>query len=663
MSGFLLSNAFPCIIVCSIVTSLEVSGLNRQENSLPEDEKFDDDRQRNKPLISAYEKFMQRPTVDRFIKRLQKTNIKPKQSLAPNAERSHRRREANYVGATKTRKSARRQFRYDIALDEARRFNLYWDYDLEVVYFRLEAKVERSSVVAFGFSDYGESERADFAVLWTDRRGRQKFQDMHTNKDGILFLDRHQDYFLDGVETLSDAGIAIEFHRKFDTCDNDDYLIDSGTTHMVFFSAPGPLEDVRRWNVTGRDVIMQRVQLLKSQLPDPEFPPDTKSFVMHVDDVPIPEDETTYWCAVRKLPDFRIKHHIIQFEGAISEGGKGIVHHLEVFHCQVPVGIDLPYYDGPCSSKSERPKGLESCTKVIGAWAMGARPLFYPEEAGAPIGGPNFNRYVMLEVHYNNPEHLKGKVDNSGIKFHYTKLLRKYDAGTMELGLEYTDKMALPPGQPRWDLVGYCIPECTRLGLPEGGIHVFASQLHTHLTGRSAFTKHFRRGIELPELNRDNHFSPHYQEIRKLPRQVHVLPGDALITTCNDRTTDRSEVTLGGFSISDEMCVNYIHYYPAASLEVCKSSVTTDSLNRFFGFLHDYLDEDTSSSNGISGNYKAIRWTPMNVHLLKAYYGMAPLSMQCNQSNGQRFPGFEWENARLPTVLSPMPPKERPCLE
>jgi len=43
--------------------------------------------------------------------------------------------------------------------------------------------------------------------------------------------------------------------------------------------------------------------------------------------------------------------------------------------------------------------------------------------------------------------------------------------------------------------------------LPEDGIKVFASQLHTHLTGRRAYTKHYRNGIELPELNRDNHYS------------------------------------------------------------------------------------------------------------------------------------------------------------
>lgn len=60
--------------------------------------------------------------------------------------------------------------------------------------------------------------------------------------------------------------------------------------------------------------------------------------------------------------------------------------------------------------------------------------------------------------------------------------------------------------------------------LPNGGIKIFASQLHTHLTGKRAYTKHYRRGVELSELSRDNHYSPHYQEIRKLKKQVHILP-------------------------------------------------------------------------------------------------------------------------------------------
>jgi hypothetical protein len=32
------------------------------------------------------------------------------------------------------------------------------------------------------------------------------------------------------------------------------------------------------------------------------------------------------------------------------------------------------------------------------------------QEAGLPIGGPDFNPYVMLEVHYNNPT-IRGGID------------------------------------------------------------------------------------------------------------------------------------------------------------------------------------------------------------------------------------------------------------
>ena len=46
--------------------------------------------------------------------------------------------------------------------------------------------------------------------------------------------------------------------------------------------------------------------------------------------VKVPAQETTYWCHVRKLPPMKTKHHIIKFEGIVSEAGQGIVHHMEV---------------------------------------------------------------------------------------------------------------------------------------------------------------------------------------------------------------------------------------------------------------------------------------------------------------------------------------------
>lgn len=47
--------------------------------------------------------------------------------------------------------------------------------------------------------------------------------------------------------------------------------------------------------------------------------------------------------------------------------------------------------------------------------------------------------------------------------------------------------------------------------LPPSGIHIFASQLHTHLTGRKVVTVLVRDGREREIVNRDDHYSPHFQ--------------------------------------------------------------------------------------------------------------------------------------------------------
>ena len=43
-------------------------------------------------------------------------------------------------------------------------------------------------------------------------------------------------------------------------------------------------------------------------------------------------------------------------------------------------------------------------------------------------------------------------------------------------------------------------------------------------------TRHFRNGQEMPEVNRDPHYSAHFQEIRPLHNIIKVLP-----VSCNFR--------------------------------------------------------------------------------------------------------------------------------
>jgi hypothetical protein len=54
------------------------------------------------------------------------------------------------------------------------------------------------------------------------------------------------------------------------------------------------------------------------------------------------------------------------------------------------------------------------------------------------------NCLIILDLQFS--ERVSGVEDWSGITLHVTPHLRKYDAGILELGLEYNNKMAVPPG-------------------------------------------------------------------------------------------------------------------------------------------------------------------------------------------------------------------------
>ncbi|XP_053609984.1 tyramine beta-hydroxylase [Plodia interpunctella] len=535
------------------------------------------------------------------------------------------------------------------------------DYSARRILFQLSLseKAPSSNWFALGFSDRGELENADVCLLWTDYRGHDHFEDMHSDKIGNLIRDNKQ--HCEGFQ-LDSKTRSVFFERNFDTCDPDDYIIEDGTVHVVWARGDDKLfssQGLCLTCTTPQNHGFIRVRLLT--------PPGRRKAEGHElrftnKNLKVPSDDTTYWCKVIKLPDYitQTPHHIIQFQSTITRGNEGLVHHMELFYCDTDPKKEIPLYEGNCFAP-ERPEITKTCSKVKSAWAMGAPPFTYPEEAGLPLGGPDKNKFVMLEVHYNNPEMKKDWVDSSGIVVHVTSNKRRYDAAIMELGLEYTDKMAIPAGQKAFPLTGYCIPQCTGVGLPELGVVVFGSQLHAHLSGAAAWTRHARRGAELPPLNIDLHYSTHFQEIRLLHRPVTVLPGDYLETTCIYNTVDRVNVTVGGHAITDEMCVNYLHYFPASDLEVCKSAVSNTALENYFKFEKKWDNINISYTSPPRANYLAIHpWTPLRVKSLHSLYVESPISMQCNKSDGNRFQG-NWEGLPIPKIRVPLPPAPRLC--
>lgn len=213
--------------------------------------------------------------------------------------------------------------------------------------------------------------------------------------------------------------------------------------------------------------------------------------------------------------------------------------------------------------------------------------------------------------------------------------------------------MAIPPQETAFVLTGYCTDKCTLKALPDSGIHIFASQLHTHLTGQKVVTVLARDGQEREVVNRDNHYSPHFQEIRMLKKVVTVYRGDVLITSCTYNTENRTLATVGGLGISEEMCVNYVHYYPQTQLELCKSAVDDGFLQKYFHTVNSFSSEEVCTFPGVSvpQQFASVPWNSFNHAVLKALYDYAPISMHCNKTSAVRFPG-EWNLQPLPKITS-----------
>ena len=535
-------------------------------------------------------------------------------------------------------------FKFSVPLDQESKVRLEWNVNDDNIAFNVTLiRKKLPFIFGLGFSDYGEFTNADLFFIEISN-DKPKYVDAHTNSKGILIKDSQSDYYLESCSCTSHS-CEILFRRKIDTCDKNDYLIDTGTTHIIHFILNEEYSKIKELfetefylkNCNGSHG-MVRTQLLKSYaIPErlkKTILKNSKRFEIRNHDVKIPSSDTTYWCLVYKLNSeiFHQKHHIVGFEGIIDQRNEGVVHHMELFHCEVDPSNDYKNFSNVCTSE-EKPYGLRKCRKVIAAWAMGASEFIYPNDVGGILGGTSYSMFLVLEIHYDNQNLRDDIIDSSGIRIYYTDVLRKYDAGIMEIGLEYNSKNSIPPRNEKFNLNGYCLSDCTSLGL-SNEITVFASQLHTHLTGRKVWTTLIRRNMEKQILNSDYHYSPHFQEIRMLEKGVKIRPGDTLINTCEYNTESRKNMTLGGFGIRDEMCVNYMHYYPVVDLEVCKSSIRDDVLAKFFDEMSTLDLADTSSRQSIVKNFNKIRWTSLTSAILSKLYEVAPISFSCNKSNG-----------------------------
>lgn len=143
-------------------------------------------------------------------------------------------------------------------------------------------------------------------------------------------------------------------------------------------------------------------------------------------------------------------------------------------------------------------------------------------------------RYVVLQIHYDNPTLDLSQQDSTGVRVRMTTDLRANTAGFLFNGV-YTDKIVIPPGESEWEISGNCTSAATS-NMPFA-LNVFAVATHAHLTGRLVWTEIWRKGKFVEYLTPEWVYDFSDQKMVRVSKTLH--PGDELITHCVYDTTGK----------------------------------------------------------------------------------------------------------------------------
>lgn len=433
---------------------------------------------------------------------------------------------------------------------------LFWAVDAKRQEITIGLKYSNASGwVGFGVSISGAMKGADIAMLTKDpSTGKLVLQDMFSTQYAEPQKDQKQDkYLLWASQDIDKKYTEMIFSRPLVACDGEDITIKPEfASHVIF--AYG-LDHTFQYHETRRG--MKEVDWIPEKKTESK---DSKgqSIILRSPVVSIPPQPTTYSCTFFNIT-LTGKNHI-SFVNPIVKSS--LVHHMVLYKCEKPV-IQAPD-DHRCN--------MGSCFTFWTGWAVGGRPLQIPSDVGLPVGdGPDCvtagcSRYLRLEIHYNNPNLIPGTVDDSGFELIVSPTLRTYDLGVITLGPLYP-WLSIPPQTPYYSASNICPGSCTAKFIPSTGVKILANAFHMHQVGAAMWTQHIRNGTEIQPLGNMTHWDFNFQSAQRTDSVLY--PGDSLITTCVYNTVGKDTVTRGGEGSDNEMCFNFVYYYPKTPLTFC----------------------------------------------------------------------------------------------
>ena len=305
---------------------------------------------------------------------------------------------------------------------------------------------------------------------------------------------------------------------------------------------------------------------------------------------------TQYMCEQFRItgPDYE-KHsttYYHQIKTEVINDNPGVLHHLWIYICDVGESSDGDMVGGGSYICS----GIETNCRIVAGWAIGQEELCTPQNVGTPIVFNNATgtQVFKVEAHYNNIEEDPLARDQSGMKFHLTSTIRPVESGLVSLGMDYYDRrFELEPNSETLLARANLCPSKATLRALKHPIWVFHWNPHMHLHGKSLVTEHYRCGIKIGEIGNMPSFEFDNQQSYVIDPPIKVLPGDALITTCYYDTSDTNSTISGGEDPSDEMCDNYLTYFPTQQT-ISEPTLFTACSSFEMGALEKYVGIDDS---------------------------------------------------------------------
>jgi len=461
---------------------------------------------------------------------------------------------------------------YDHTKEMAPGVFLRWSVVGEEIMLCLQAKA--TGWVGFGLAEVGGMKGSD--IVYYEAKSN-KLTDSYAVENGMPRADAcSQDWKLRSAENV-DGTMTVEMSRLLVVTDTEDRNFEDDAAlpmaptavimawgdddNLSYHAQSRAKAQVRffQQGAGGGGVSMQeRIDALKADS-------TIQKVEMLQSDHPIPDDRSTQYheeCYILKdiMPagSEAGEFHIVGFEPFLDPRTKKHIHHYVV-----SAGNDC-----------ENSEGMT----VVWLWGPGIPGYVFPPEAGVRIMTGGFQA-IHIQIHYDNPTLISGLVDSSGFSIFYTNQLRQFDAGILQLG----DPNILLFKQPikEKDGSGYSHLTLTNPARDCTGkwevdeVTVFERFMHMHKAGERMVTRQYRDGelvrtdfCDYYDFFQSGGFSP-----RSTAAGFKIKKGDTFDVECFYYSNDK--MIRFGLASDDEMCIDFLYYYPLQKNSVCNPSLDT----------------------------------------------------------------------------------------